>query len=599
MANTCLGRRWREVRLHLPKKLPSRNSEADGCCLLRSLVVNGDKFGFISNGMIASRTPPQKSHRKPPSQAAAGEANPLPSPKLSLPVAEHPSAAMDSNGSPSGSSSGGAALMSRGGAGATAFRLHPRFRNIEEDERDDALLVNDYHPCAPVVAGGEVARPGEVQRIAAHRQQQPMAPRPASWSSWTTVSSGGQPGGTTWRRHFRTDSDGVATAAASSVASLSRFHADSSLPRVRETATTELPRSATLSETEYQRFHQQHAQRTAAAQQRTGVRAVSVPAGSSIATRHYSSWQQWNGQPGLALGRSSFVQQSRTHSAPPSQFYATAQLRQAQQAHPQTSFASTTTPTKPRSFPSATSSSQSMPSNNNEPQTSKRLLSPQQHQQQQETPLFKKAKGFDKLDLLCSATLEIGELHDNPTGCSCPKSKCVALYCDCFKAGRRCNPSQCSCLDCKNTIAESGMDGARTKAIRCILARNPRAFRTAGEGNKLLKLPPGEIACNCVRSRCLKLYCSCFHNGKACKAGICTCVGCRNTTKDLEGHRKAAIEQALEKRPDAFKVKVKEKGLGCACKNNRCIKKYCDCYRTQLRCKIGVCTCRHCENQQS
>ena len=70
---------------------------------------------------------------------------------------------------------------------------------------------------------------------------------------------------------------------------------------------------------------------------------------------------------------------------------------------------------------------------------------------------------FDKLDLLCSATLELGPLQDNPTGCSCPKSKCIALYCDCFKAGRRCNPSTCTCLNCKNTLAESGPDGARSK----------------------------------------------------------------------------------------------------------------------------------------
>lgn len=70
---------------------------------------------------------------------------------------------------------------------------------------------------------------------------------------------------------------------------------------------------------------------------------------------------------------------------------------------------------------------------------------------------------FDKLDLLCSATLELGPLQDNPTGCSCPKSKCIALYCDCFKAGRRCNPSACTCLNCKNTLAESGADGARSK----------------------------------------------------------------------------------------------------------------------------------------
>lgn len=69
---------------------------------------------------------------------------------------------------------------------------------------------------------------------------------------------------------------------------------------------------------------------------------------------------------------------------------------------------------------------------------------------------------FDKLDLLCSATLELGPLQENPAGCSCPKSKCIALYCDCFKAGRRCSQS-CSCLECRNTIKESGANGARSK----------------------------------------------------------------------------------------------------------------------------------------
>lgn len=76
---------------------------------------------------------------------------------------------------------------------------------------------------------------------------------------------------------------------------------------------------------------------------------------------------------------------------------------------------------------------------------------------------------FDKLDLLCSATLELGPLQDNPTGCSCPKSKCIALYCDCFKAGRRCNLKTCTCLNCKNTVTESGPDGARSKV--CMNAR--------------------------------------------------------------------------------------------------------------------------------
>jgi hypothetical protein len=210
----------------------------------------------------------------------------------------------------------------------------------------------------------------------------------------------------------------------------------------------------------------------------------------------------------------------------------------------------------------------------------------------------KRPKGFDKLDLLCSATLEIGPLQLNPAGCSCPKSKCIALYCDCFKAGRRCNPDTCSCLGCKNTIGESGEHGARTKAIRSILARNPRAFVTAGIGNTFHKLPPGEVACNCVRSRCLKLYCSCFQSGKACNEKVCSCISCLNTEADLEGKRYSAIQQCLEKRPDAFKTRVKENGLGCACKNNRCIRKYCECFRTNLAC-TAKCSCTDCENDHN
>lgn len=209
----------------------------------------------------------------------------------------------------------------------------------------------------------------------------------------------------------------------------------------------------------------------------------------------------------------------------------------------------------------------------------------------------KKSKSLDKLDLLCQATLEIGPLQDNPTGCSCPKSKCIALYCDCFKAGRRCDPNNCSCLDCKNTIAESGVNGARSKAIRSILARNPRAFVTAGLGKDAVKNPSsGEAGCNCIRSRCLKLYCTCFQTGKACNMDVCTCVGCSNTSEDGGGERQLAIQLCLEKRPDAFQMRVKEPGLGCACKNNRCIRKYCECFRTNLAC-TDKCSCRQCENR--
>lgn len=204
----------------------------------------------------------------------------------------------------------------------------------------------------------------------------------------------------------------------------------------------------------------------------------------------------------------------------------------------------------------------------------------------------KRPKGIDKLDLLVEATLEIGPLAENPSGCSCPKSKCIALYCECFKAGRRCDPGTCSCVDCKNTINESGPDGARTKAIRCILARNPRAFQ---QQNKPQPTKEGEIGCNCMRSRCLKLYCTCFQVGRLCKEDLCTCLGCLNLDA-RHPERQLAIQQTLQKRPDAFDVKPKVVGLGCACKNNRCIRKYCECFRLNQTC-TEKCSCVKCLNQ--
>jgi hypothetical protein len=99
--------------------------------------------------------------------------------------------------------------------------------------------------------------------------------------------------------------------------------------------------------------------------------------------------------------------------------------------------------------------------------------------------------GLGMLDILCSATLELGPIQANPsTGCSCPRSNCIKLYCDCFKAGRPCS-DLCSCLNCKNTEEETRVDGERIQAIKNTLARNPRAF-TGGKKEAVPK-NPGDV----------------------------------------------------------------------------------------------------------
>lgn len=113
--------------------------------------------------------------------------------------------------------------------------------------------------------------------------------------------------------------------------------------------------------------------------------------------------------------------------------------------------------------------------------------------------------------------------------------------------------------------------------------------------------PP--ISCNCKKSQCLKLYCDCFKNQKYCEG--CHCVNCSNTANlETINERRKAIEDILERSPDAFKPKVVDdqsntnsKGhlSGCHCKKSNCLKKYCECFSGAVLCALR-CRCLDCKN---
>lgn len=119
--------------------------------------------------------------------------------------------------------------------------------------------------------------------------------------------------------------------------------------------------------------------------------------------------------------------------------------------------------------------------------------------------------------------------------------------------------------------------------------------------------------CNCKQSKCLKLYCDCFAAGLYC-AESCACQGCFNRA-EYEDTVLETRQQIESRNPLAFAPKVvqlvayppaKELGnlstpstarhkKGCNCKRSMCVKKYCECYQSNVGCSDG-CRCEGCKN---
>lgn len=101
------------------------------------------------------------------------------------------------------------------------------------------------------------------------------------------------------------------------------------------------------------------------------------------------------------------------------------------------------------------------------------------------------------------------------------------------------------------------------------------------------QVPKTVKPCKCKNTHCLKLYCTCFQKGSFCDPDICKCIDCYNLREFNEtgGKRQEAVSEILLRRIDAFESRPKKKtGEGCACKKNRCLQKYCDCFATKSDC---------------
>ena len=119
--------------------------------------------------------------------------------------------------------------------------------------------------------------------------------------------------------------------------------------------------------------------------------------------------------------------------------------------------------------------------------------------------------------------------------CNCKNTKCIKLYCECFRNQLFCG-NQCKCICCNNNAQHMP---ERSHSMSEIIKKNPLAF--AGLSEKVVPLnrktlgdiaqaltAPGNQGCNCKKSKCLKKYCECYSNGLGCSPS-CKCVDCSNT----------------------------------------------------------------------
>lgn len=101
-------------------------------------------------------------------------------------------------------------------------------------------------------------------------------------------------------------------------------------------------------------------------------------------------------------------------------------------------------------------------------------------------------------------------------GCTCKKTSCLKMYCECFSSGLGCT-AECGCLNCHN---HSEHEELITRAREVAKHRFKQAYYNPLDGSVKKR-------CHCKKTQCRKKYCECYNMGLECN-DLCKCEGCEN-----------------------------------------------------------------------
>ncbi|CAO2838445.1 unnamed protein product [Amaranthus hypochondriacus] len=164
---------------------------------------------------------------------------------------------------------------------------------------------------------------------------------------------------------------------------------------------------------------------------------------------------------------------------------------------------------------------------------------------------------------------------------------------------------------------ENRIENAENSSEASVYLTNEDLYSNSPKKKRKKSETTGEGAackrCNCVKSKCLKLYCECFAAGVYC-IEPCSCQGCFNkpihedvvlaTRKQIESRNALAFapkvirttDSAQEVGVDSTQTPASARHKrGCNCKKSNCLKKYCECYQGGVGCSIN-CRCEGCKN---